>query len=396
VLIRRLLAVLLATAALLPAGVADARPTGLTTRLAQALAVPHLDHAREGAVAVDLQTGRVLFARNADLPLAPASTEKVPVTYAALVAFGPAYRIRTAVYLTPAGNLVLKGFGDPTLSTEDLHVLARKVRTACVASAMRVLADESFFDRARVGAGWKPSFYIEESPPLSALVVDRAKIGLRTSHDPALAAAALFKSALKQAGVVVTGPIGHGASPGVEDDPVAFVLSAPMQAIVREVNTDSDNFLAEMLLKQLGALVQVPGSGVSGARVVREILQAAAVPVEGMRIADGSGLSTLDRLSARTLAGVMEAAYLHPDLRKPFRDSLAVAGRTGTLETRMRGTVAWGSVAAKTGTTNSASSLAGYAGDRYAFAVLHNGAPVSAWSARKAQDRFATALVRGQ
>jgi D-alanyl-D-alanine carboxypeptidase/D-alanyl-D-alanine-endopeptidase (penicillin-binding protein 4) len=394
VLIRRLLIVLGLAAALVPAQ-AEARPASLTIRLAQALAVPHIDHAREGAVAVDLQTGRVLFARNADLPLAPASTEKVPITYAALVAFGPQYRIRTAVYLTPAGNLVLQGQGDPTLSIEDLHVLASKVRARGITSARRVLADERFFDTARVGAGWKPSFYIEESPPLSALVVDRAKVGWRTSRDPALAAAALFKDALKKAGVRVSGPIGRGAAPEA-DEPVGFVLSPPMLALVREVNTESDNFLAEMLLKQLGALVQVPSTGAAGARVVREILQAAAVPVDGVRIADGSGLSSLDRLTARSLAAIMEAAYLHPDLRAPFAASLAVAGRTGTLESRMRGTAAWGAVRAKTGTTNVASSLAGYAGDRYAFAVLHNGTPVSTWSARRAQDRFATALARAQ
>jgi PBP4 family serine-type D-alanyl-D-alanine carboxypeptidase len=192
----------------------------------------------------------------------------------------------------------------------------------------------------------------------------------------------------------VKGPVGRGAA-GEDEEAVAAVLSPPMTVLVREVNTDSDNFTAELLLKQLGALVQAPGTSASGSRVIKEILQAAAVSVDGMRIADGSGLSSFDRLSARTLAGIMEAAYLHPDLREPFRESLAVAGRTGTLEERMRSAPASGNVLAKTGTTNVASSLAGYAGGRYAFAVLHNGTPISTWSARKAQDRFATALARG-
>lgn len=390
--LRRLILVLLA-AALVAAGTAGARPTGLATRLAQALAVPHLDHSQEGAIAVDLSNGRVLFARNADRPLAPASNEKVPVTYAALVAFGPQYRIRTAAFFTEAGNLILKGYGDPTLSTADLEVLARRVRTVGITVVKRVLADETFFDAARTGPGWKPSFYIEESPPLSALVVDRAKSGGVTSRDPALMAAAVFKAALDRAGVKVTGPVGRGAA-GEDEEAVAAVLSPTMTVLVREVNTDSDNFIAELLLKQLGALVQAPGTSASGSQVIKEILQAAAVSVDGMHIADGSGLSSLDRLSARTLAGIMEAAYLHPDLREPFRKSLAVAGRTGTLEERMRSAPAWGSVHAKTGTTNVASSLAGYAGG-YAFAVLHNGTPISTWSARKAQDRFATALARG-
>jgi D-alanyl-D-alanine carboxypeptidase/D-alanyl-D-alanine-endopeptidase (penicillin-binding protein 4) len=394
VLFRRLALAALAVAALLPAGAAEARPAGLATRLAQALAVPHLDHRSEGAIAVDLTTGRVLFARNADRPLVPASNAKIPVTYSVLVAFGPQYRIRTAVYAAPDGNLVLKGYGDPTLSTGDLRALARRVRSTGLRSVRRVLADESFFDTARVGAGWKPSYYILESPPLSALVVDRARSGRVTSRDPALMAAAVFKAALKGAGVRVSGPVGHGVAAG-DEEALAAVLSPPMSALVHVANTDSDNFTAELLLKQLGALVQLPGTSAAGARVIRDILEAAAVPVDGLHIADGSGLSSLDRISARTLAAILEAAYLHPGLRETFRRSLAVAGRTGTLGMRMRATPAWGAVFAKTGTTRLASSLAGYAGDRYVFAVLHNGRPIATSSARKAQDRFAAALARG-
>lgn len=390
---RFFLALFAGASLLLSAATAGARPGGLATRLAQALAVPQLDHSREGALAVDLETGRVIFARNADRALLPASNEKVPVTYAALVAFGPDYRIPTSVYSTPTGNLVLKGFGDPALAIGDLHVLASRVRRSGVTGAKRVFADESFFDAKRTAPGWKPRFYINESPPLSALTVDRARVSGATSHDPALAAVRLFRDALNAAGVKITGPVGRGAAPA-DSEPVASVLSPPMADLVREVNTDSDNFTAELLLKQLGALTQAPGTTAAGAKVVREILAASAVPTDGLRIADGSGLSLLDRISARTLVAIFEAAWLNPDVREPFRRSLAIAGKTGTLDTRMRGGPAWGNVLAKTGTTSAASSLSGYASNRYAFAVLHNGSPVSSWWARRAQDRFATALAR--
>lgn len=390
---RFLVAVLAAAVLLVAAATAGARPGGLATRLAQALAVPHVDHSREGALAVDLETGRVIFARNADRALLPASNEKVPVTFAALVAFGPEYRIPTSVYATASGNLVLKGFGDPTLGTADLHVLASRVRLSGVTTVKRVFADESFFDSKRTAPGWKPRFYINESPPLSALTVDRARVSGVTSHDPALAAARLFRDALKAAGVAITGPVGRGAAPP-DAEPVASVQSPPMADLVRDVNTDSDNFTAELLLKQLGALTHAPGTTGAGAKVVREILAASAVPTDGLRIADGSGLSLLDRISARTLVGIFEAAWLNPDVRGPFQRSLAVAGKTGTLDARMRGGPAWGTVLAKTGSTSAASSLSGYASNRYAFAVLHNGSPVSSWWARRAQDRFATALAR--
>jgi D-alanyl-D-alanine carboxypeptidase/D-alanyl-D-alanine-endopeptidase (penicillin-binding protein 4) len=118
------------------------------------------------------------------------------------------------------------------------------------------------------------------------------------------------------------------------------------------------------------------------------------VPLAGVRLVDGSGLSLLDRLTAQALVAILEAAWNDPLLRGSFLASLAVAGRRGTLEDRMRRGPAEGRVFAKTGTTSLASTLSGYADGRYAFAILHNGPPLSSWWCRMAQDRFATALVR--
>src|SRR5690242_3059372 len=91
----------------------------LATRLAQALAVPGISAARSSAIAIDLATGQVLFTRNADRPLAPASNEKLTVTYAALVELGTGYRFRTALLGVGRqeenvwhGDVFLKGYGD--------------------------------------------------------------------------------------------------------------------------------------------------------------------------------------------------------------------------------------------------------------------------------------------
>ena len=118
------------------------------------------------------------------------------------------------------------------------------------------------------------------------------------------------------------------------------------------------------------------------------------MPLAGVRIADGSGLSRLDRLTVDALAGLLAAVWSDPVLRAAFRDTLAVAGRRGTLERRLRGPAVAGRVHAKTGTTRIASALSGYVGERYAFAVLQNGSPVSSFWARLAQDRFVTVLAR--
>jgi D-alanyl-D-alanine carboxypeptidase/D-alanyl-D-alanine-endopeptidase (penicillin-binding protein 4) len=74
--------------------------------------------------------------------------------------------------------------------------------------------------------------------------------------------------------------------------------------------------------------------------------------------------------------------------------SLPVAGVSGTLKNRLARRPTLRRVVAKTGTTSLACSLAGFVGDRYAFAILQNGSPVSYWSARAAQDRFVTVLAR--
>src|SRR5207248_615475 len=143
------------------------------------------------------------------------------------------------------------GHGDPTLSTSDLGWLARQVRTAGIRKVTgAVLGDESYFDSRRTGPGWKSSFYINESPPLSALTVDRTWFHGRHSPVPALAAASLFKDALRAHGVAVAGRALVGkATP--DASPLGQVESPPLSAILRFMDRDSDNFTAELLLKQL-------------------------------------------------------------------------------------------------------------------------------------------------
>jgi D-alanyl-D-alanine carboxypeptidase/D-alanyl-D-alanine-endopeptidase (penicillin-binding protein 4) len=375
----------------------------LQSALEHALRVPHVSLASTGAVVVDLTTGETVYSRNATLSLLPASNEKLAVTYAALTALGPGFRIETDVLgegvqvgTTWQGDLVLKGYGDPTLSSADLAVLAGQVRAAGITRVTGgVLGDESWFDARRTAPGWKASFYIYESPPLSALVVDRGRFGRYTSHDPALAAAQLFRSALARAGVQVAG----GAAHGVADDraaPLASVDSATTAAIVRWMDRVSDNFVAEMLVKELGAVQGTRGTTAAGLAVVTALLAAAGVPLDGVQLADGSGLSLDDRLTPSALASLLSVMWTDFEVRLELLASLPLAGRTGTLHDRMRGGAATGVVRAKTGTTSNASALSGFVADRSVFSILQNGRPISWTWARVAQDRFATVLAAAQ
>jgi len=320
---RRRLAILLGFLALLAPVAATALDTPLQLRLAKALRVPHVAPGRSAAIALDLASGSVLYAQNPALPLAPASNEKLPLTYAALSTLGGSYRMETDVLgegeqdgTTFSGTLVLRGGGDPTLSTAGLRSLAAQVRAYGIRHVVGgVVADESYFDSRRTVAGWKPSFYIEESPPLSALVVNRARVGSYVTRTPALSAATSCRDALRTAGVAVDGPVKLGQVDEFSI-PIAQLESPPLASIIRFMDRESDNFTAELLLKQLGAVTSDRGTSAAGAAAVLQALNEAGVPTAGVRIVDGSGLSLLDRLTANAVAGILKAAWADPTPRQ--------------------------------------------------------------------------------
>jgi D-alanyl-D-alanine carboxypeptidase/D-alanyl-D-alanine-endopeptidase (penicillin-binding protein 4) len=390
----------LVAAMLVLAPTASTANVPLPTRLTQALAVPGISAHTEGVVVVDLDSGKTVFARNPDLPLAPASNEKLALTYSALKELGPNFEFRTELLGSGwqdgsiwHGSLVLKGYGDPTLSSLDLNRLAAQLAATGIRSVTgHLLADESWFDTVRTAPGWKASFLLEESPPLSALVADGDLVGNRFALSPAISAAAKFRQALRAHGVT-TGSILLGkARAGAQ--PLAQVDSEPLAEVVMEMDHNSDNYVAELLLKDLGAEVGGAGTTAAGDAVVIRSLAAAGVPLTGVQIVDGSGLSLDDRLTARAVAALLLVSWRDLDVRNVLWNALPVAGVSGTLQHRLLEGPAHGAVRAKTGTTDLASALSGYASDRFAFSILQNGDPVSFYYARLAQDRVAQALAR--
>jgi len=372
----------------------------LERRLAAALASAGLPAGGSGAAVIDLLSGDIVFAHRSKSGLVPASNEKLPLTFAALRVLGVGFEIETEALgvgsragATWDGNLVLRGNGDPHLSSADLSALAHSVRATGIRTISGdLVGDESFFDSRRAVRGWKRSFLVEECPPLSALIVDRGRYQGTTSWTPALTAALLFKQALAVNGVSVLGRVRIGVASETAT-PLASVFSPPLWKLLRFMDRTSDNFTAELLLKQLGASEYDVGTSANGAAVLIDTLEFDGIPTAGVRIVDGSGLSSLDRLTPQALVTMLEAVWAEPGLRKPFLNALAVAGKTGTLSDRLQRPRTLGKVFAKTGTTRISSALSGYVKDRYAFAILQNGNPVSAWKARLAQDRFVSLLA---
>jgi serine-type D-Ala-D-Ala carboxypeptidase/endopeptidase (penicillin-binding protein 4) len=385
---------------LVPAAQAASRD-GFQVQLARALRAPHVSPSQTGAVVLDLATGETLFAQNSRLALRPASNEKLATTYAALTALGPDFRIETDVLgdgsqsgATWRGNLVLKGYGDPSLSTAEVRSLAQQVAAAGIRQVNgRIIGDESWFDTRRTGVGWKAQFYLHESPALSALIVDRGWTGRYETGRPALYAAQLFRLDLVRAGITVGGGVVVGVTPANAVS-LASVESPPLAALVRHMDVYSDNFYAEMLIKEIGAVQGSGGSAAAGIAVTRRLLAADGVPLTGVRMVDGSGLSLLDRWTPSGLAGLLRTMWLDPDLQPYVVPALPVAGETGTLRHRMRRGAARGVVRAKTGTTDNSSALSGFVGGRYVFSILENGRPVRTRNAERTQDRFAQVLAR--
>ncbi len=259
----------------------------------------------------------------------------------------------------------------------------------------RVVADDGYFDAARNVANWRPSM-TAYCGPLSALTLNESfSSDGGYVADPALAAANALTKQLRAAGVRVAHAPARGVAPITAT--LAYTeLSARLSSVLAAMNKPSDNFLAEELLKGLGAGLGDGGTTIAGAEVAKRFLQGIGVSA-GFRIRDGSGLSYQDKLTARTVLRILGAMARRPDFGA-FRRSLAVAGVDGTLKNRMRGTAAAGNVRAKTGTLNAASSLSGYVttanGHTLSFSLLMNGSPVPIDRAHAAQDAVAVLLAR--
>ncbi len=381
------------------AALAAAGAGSLDRRLADSFATPGIVPSASTAMVVELPSGRVVFAHNADLSLEPASNEKLSVTYAALVELGPSYRFPTEllgdgrrVGDTWFGSLVLKGFGDPALSSGDLERLANILwRLGIRRVSGWIWGDASYFDSETSAPGWLAGFAGSESAPMSALVVDRAVRDGRLVADPPLAAAARFSRLLRKRGIAVRGARRGQAWPGAK--PVATIYSPPLSEILQFMDHYSDNFTAEMVLKAIGARAAGQGTTAAGAEVVWRDLRAAGVPLAGVRIVDGSGLSRDDRVTARELSSILVLIWDNSKLRPVVWAALPIAGESGTLENRLLDNPSRALLRAKTGTTDIASALSGYVGERYAFVAIENGDPIDYWAAHTAEDGIAEALI---
>ena len=326
---------------------------------------------------------------NADLPLTPASNQKLFTAMGALSLLPQTDRLVTEVRATGTqegrvlnGDLFLVGGGDPTLNAEGPHSLddlAAAVKARGIDEVRGALVgDESRYDTVRGAPGWLPQHVPVFIGPLSALMVDRNQLRPDAEYaaNPLPGTLPYFRAALLRAGVRVLGP--NVAAPAPDGSAVLAGLGSPtVGELVGEMLNDSDNLIAEVLVKEVGyrAGRPAPGSTAGGLAAINEAVAKLGVPMTGVA-ADGSGLSREDRRSAREWRSLLQAVQAQPWAER-LVGSLPLAARNGTLARRFGRTAAAANVRAKTGWIDEARSLSGYlttAGGRpVVFSVIVNG-----------------------
>ena len=347
-----------------------------------------------GIKVVAVKTGEVLYTKNAHKFHHPASTMKLITAAAALTKLGSAFRFETTLYADAivngrvAGNVYLKGKADPVLQEGDLAEMVIALRDAGVQSVFGgIVVDETYLDAVREGPGW---MWDDKPLRLSALSL---RVG--TVEDRALACGTVLKARLQQAGIVVNGEVSHGTVPSGAVV-IATHLSPPLMDILRLMNKPSDNVIAELIFKTLGAEVKgEPGTWQKGRQVIGEFLEEMG---SAFRIVDGSGLSRYNLVTAELLVNLLVFVYNDFELMPDYVASLPIAGVDGTLKNRMKGMRAEKVLRAKTGTLSGVSALAGYTvtadGEVLAFSVLISHYAGPAAPARRIQDTIGNYLTR--
>jgi len=341
--------------------------------------------------------GVVAYSHNATLPLAPASTIKLLVAAAALDVVGPDYQFTTTV-VAPArpfrgavGALWLVGGGDPVLSSPEYTALlaaapltgGQPVATPIsgladqlVAAGVRAVpggvhGDDSRYDRLRFLTAWKPSYAQEaDVAPLGALEVDDGLDQFRPpvlTADPAAHAAGVLARLASAQGIKVAQAA--DATAPADGTVLATVVSPPLATIVTSMLRDSDNTAAEMLVRELDRATGGAGTTPGGLAVVARTAAALGLPVDGLRLDDGSGLAPTDRTTCTTL---LDALDLSAQPRFAALGMLSLAGRYGTLVDRFLATPAVGQLLGKTGSIDGVASLVGRLGGT-SFAFMLNG-----------------------
>lgn len=343
----------------------------LRFRLDSLLEDPLFETSQVGLMVYDLTADSTLYTYNHRQMLRPASCMKLVTSITALDALGPNYEYQTALYYTGeiqgrtlVGNIYCVGGFDPMISQADVVTLASSIRQLGVDSIRGlIVADRSMKESLDYGEGW---CWDDENPMLIPLTIGRKDNFTSTlAEEIARLGVNLEKVELMQ-----------GRKPAQAK--MIDVCCHSIKQVLQRMMKDSDNFYAESMFYQTAASTgRRPARAIDARTVTKKLISRLGLNADDYRIADGSGLSLYDYVSAELLTKLLRHAWNTPSVYKALMPALPVAGVDGTLKSRMQNTLAQGNVRAKTGTLTGISSLAGYCtapnGHELAFAIINQG-----------------------
>jgi serine-type D-Ala-D-Ala carboxypeptidase/endopeptidase (penicillin-binding protein 4) len=322
-----------------------------------------------------------ILAENLTRSMIPASVTKLFTTATALSVMGGNYFFTTQLLTDDMnindgkidGNLYIKGFGNPLFTDDDLNIMVNVLISLGINEISGdIIGDDSYFDDIYIRDDWIPNERANvKLPPISALVLDRnqnviqRKVGKRIRHytenvkNPPLFVASRLKEKISTNNIVIGGTVKVMPAP----DRVRLISESrsSLRDIISMVNKNSDNFIAEVLFKSIGASATgKQGNSLYSQQSILNFIDINGIYKPGTSIVDGSGISRFDQVTLASVTGVMEKMYF--DLRHfdDFYNSLSIAGVDGTLRNRMIGTKAENNFRGKTGTLNGVTSISGY------------------------------------
>lgn len=432
----------------------------LPKAIANILEQPEQAATQWGIAIQDPETDSVLFAHQANTFFTPASNQKLLTTAAALVGLGKDYQYQTPLYTVGNGpnleKLIIRGVGDPSLTTEKLTPFFTQVSEQRIRHIDQLILDSSYFPEPKVNPSWEwsdLSFYY--GVPVTSLMLNENAVVLTvfptepgekttvgwsdeiaaqqwqlTNQMLTVARDSPYTGSLNQiygtTQLILTGELATNAMPDIWGlsipDPERYALDKITQIlreegitvgenltaqipiaerdqeqllgaiasellgeILKTTNQDSNNLFAESLLKTLAAENLNP----------EILLSSIGVDPESYRLKDGSGLSRHNLVTPMTLIQTLDGMLNHPQ-GETYRNSLAIAGHTGTLQNRFRGTPIENHFLGKTGTMTHVSALSGYLelpdASTLLVSILANQTGESARVTRQAIDDLVVAI----
>lgn len=428
--IRRQLTLLVLAIAFFPLSTsAKARPTPptLLEEVETILKRYHIAPEDVSVHALSISSEEPLLALNARKALIPASTMKILTTVSAFETFGAKHRYPTEIYTsspdisTVLPDLWIKGYGNPFFVDEELRLIARTLHEKGIREIRGPLyVDDSYFGPAepirykgttgkgvyRVVTGAlsynfnRPEIlrsrarqYQKKHPHFDSN--GRSPLLNHKLLDPAIYTGNAVKHFLEMEGIKVDGEVAYGTVA-----PQATLIlhhgSQPMSQVLRGLNKESNNFIAEQILRSMAAARYGIASREMGLTVLAETLKSVGTGTIPYQLDNASGLSRDNRLAAIHLTTILRHALQEP-YGALFTRTLSIGGVDGTLRRRFRSSPLKGKVWAKTGSLYQVSALAGYAmagEEPIAFAIIVNDYTVAPDNVKRAQEKIIEAIAK--